>query len=93
MKLRDVTFERWVATSEHSGKPSRERWRRELYPWPVIADVDYSSDLVGIPQYIRHDGADYLVALTETPVPAEERHLGLFDPRGLRWAWMACAIL
>jgi hypothetical protein len=66
MKLRDVTFERWIATSAHAGKPSRERWRRELYPWPVIADVDYSEDLVGIPQHIRHDGADYLVTLRGT---------------------------
>ena len=45
MKLRDVTFERWMAG--HPDKPPDERWLRELYPWPVIAEIDYAegSDL------------------------------------------------
>lgn len=63
MKLRDVTFERWMAS--HPEKPARERWLRELYPWPVIAEIDYAEDLVGSHQYVRHDGVDYDVMLTD----------------------------
>jgi hypothetical protein len=63
MKLQDVTFERWMAS--HPEKPARERWLRELYPWPVIAEVDYAEGLVGSHQHIRHDGVDYEVTLTD----------------------------
>ena len=63
VKLKDVTFERWLAS--HPEKQAKERWLRELYPWPVIAQVDYAEGLVGKHQHVWHDGVNYEVTLTD----------------------------
>lgn len=62
MKLHDVSFDRWITGHPH--KPSRDRWQRELFPWPVIAEVDYSEGMVGRHQHLWHDGVAYEVTLT-----------------------------
>jgi hypothetical protein len=43
MKLHGVTFGNWLAS--HSGKAPKERWLRELYPWPVLAQVEFDESL------------------------------------------------
>src|SRR5690349_14028401 len=61
MKLRGVSFERWLQS--HPGKEPKERWLRELYPWPVLAQVDCDDTLLDQPQKVAHDGVDYTATL------------------------------
>ncbi len=61
MRLRDVTFDRWLRS--HGEKAAEERWLRELYPWPVLAQVDCDAKNVGRAQRIAYDGAHYDVTL------------------------------
>ena len=61
MKLRSVTFANWLAS--HASKDAEERWLRELYPWPVLAQVEYDQSHVGITQAITHDEVEYTATL------------------------------
>jgi len=61
LRLRNVTFENWLRS--HGSKTARERWLRELYPWPVLAQVDCDAAQIGRPQRIAYDGAQYEVTL------------------------------
>ena len=56
-----MTFDRWLLS--HGGKDIEERWLRELYPWPVLAQVDCDEEYVGRTQRISYDGANYDVTL------------------------------
>jgi hypothetical protein len=62
MRLRDVTFDAWLR-SHADKKKHKERWLRELYPWPVLAQVDCDERNLGQVQRISYDGADYNVTL------------------------------
>jgi hypothetical protein len=61
VRLRDVTFDTWLRS--HGEKAPEERWLRELYPWPVLAQVDCDAKNVGRTQRIVYDGAHYDVTL------------------------------
>jgi hypothetical protein len=61
MRLRGVTFDNWLQS--HGAKHAKERWLRELYPWPVLAQVDCDESNVGRVQRISYDDADYDVTL------------------------------
>ena len=61
MRLRNLTFDTWLRS--HNNKNPEERWLRELYPWPVLAQVDCDKNNVGQTQTIAHDGVDYDVTL------------------------------
>jgi hypothetical protein len=61
VRLRDVTFDTWLQS--HGEKDPEERWLRELYPWPVLAQVDCDAKHVARTQRIAYDGADYDVTL------------------------------
>jgi hypothetical protein len=61
MRLRDVTFDAWLRS--HGNKKPKERWLRELYPWPVLAQVDCDERNLGQAQRISYDGAVYNVTL------------------------------
>jgi hypothetical protein len=61
MRLRNVNFEAWLQT--HGEKALKERWLRELYPWPVLAQVDCDPKNVGLTQRIAYDGISYEVVL------------------------------
>src|SRR5215831_17086011 len=56
MRLRNVTFSSWL--NNHGEKAVKVRWLRELYPWPVLAQVDCDPKLRGRAQQITHDGAE-----------------------------------
>jgi hypothetical protein len=61
VRLRNVTFDTWLRG--HRKKDPEERWLRELYPWPVLAQVDCDATYIGRIQRIAYDGADYDVTL------------------------------
>ena len=61
MKLRNVTFANWPGS--HGSKDAEERWLRELYPWPVLAQVEYDESHVGIAQAITHDEVESTATL------------------------------
>jgi hypothetical protein len=61
MRLNDVSFRAWLRT--HSHKPAEERWLRELYPWPVLAQVDVGQDMIDRVQRVVHDEVAYEVTL------------------------------
>jgi hypothetical protein len=56
-----MNFETWLRS--HSHKKPTERWLRELYPWPVLAQADCEEGLKDRPQRISYDGIDYDVTL------------------------------
>jgi hypothetical protein len=61
MRLRNVTFSSWLHS--HGEKAVKVRWLRELYPWPVLAQVDCDPKNRGRAQRITYDGAEYEVTL------------------------------
>ena len=86
MRLRNVTFNMWLRT--HSEKSPRERWLRELYPWPILAQVECDVDYVNRTQRIYYD--DILYKVTMKSVQWQPKH-GTFRYRlrvesdGLGW--------
>jgi hypothetical protein len=84
MKLRNVTFANWLAS--HGSKDAKERWLRELYPWPVLAHVEYDQSHVGITQAITHDEVEYtatLLSVSWQPEHGTFRHRVRVDSEGL----------
>ena len=75
MRLRGVSFANWLRNPSHGSKSKEERWLRELYPWPVLAQVDCDDCLVGRVQHIAFDDADVDVTLRKKKVAARIRHL------------------
>jgi len=61
VKIRNVNFDTWLQS--HREKTADERWLRELYPWPVLAQVDCDAENVGVIQRLQYDRADYDVTL------------------------------
>ena len=61
MRLQNVAFDTWLRG--HGSKATKERWLRELYPWPVLAQVDCDANSIGRVQKITYDGVHYGVIL------------------------------
>lgn len=90
MRLRNLNFARWFAT--HRGKPEKERWLRELYPWPVFAQVDVGVEGLLVPQVIVDDGIEYRCTLLKSELQPRGtlRHRIQLESDGLGWhgrAW------
>ena len=86
MKLRNVTFANWLGS--HGSKDAEERWLRELYPWPVLAQVEYDESHVGIAQAITHDEVEYTATLLSVrwqPARGTFRYRVRVDSEGLGW--------
>src|SRR3954464_9122166 len=86
MRLRGVTFDTWLRS--HSEKNPKERWLRELYPWPVLAQVDCDDRYVGQAQHITYDGVKYDVTLKCVRWQQERgtyRYRMLVESDGLGW--------
>ena len=84
--LRNVTFAAWLRS--HGKKDPEERWLRELYPWPVLAQVDCDAKNVGQTQRISYDGADYDVTLSSVrwqPQHGTFKYRLLVESDGLGW--------
>lgn len=62
MQLRNVSFTNWLRS--HNEKDPEERWLRELYPWPVLAQVEFDESWLHRPQRITYDDVKYDVTLT-----------------------------
>ena len=63
MKLTNLNFKTWLASPSHKSKFNEERWLRELYPWPVLAEVEFDSENIDIPQKITYDDVEHFVTL------------------------------
>jgi hypothetical protein len=61
MRSMNVTFDNWVRS--HAHKQPKERWLRELYPWPVLTQVGCAPNLTGQLQRFRYDGVDFKATL------------------------------
>lgn len=88
MRLRGVSFANWLRRPSHADKDPDERWLRELYPWPVLAQVDCGESQVGIPQLIRHDGASYEATIQFArwqPRHGTFKYRVLIESDGLGW--------
>jgi hypothetical protein len=86
VKLRNVSFECWL--SSHSEKDVAERWLRELYPWPVLAQVDYDEGRCGATQTIIYDDVEYtarLISVRWQPAHGTFRYRVRIDSSGLGW--------
>lgn len=86
MRLRRVSFDNWLRS--HTHKEREERWLRELYPWPVLAQVHCDQEHLGVPQSIRHDGAAYEVTLRRIEWQCSHqtyRYRMFVESEGLAW--------
>ncbi len=86
MRLRDVTFAKWLRS--HGQKDAHERWLRELYPWPVLAQVECDAAQVDRPQRIVYDGAEFEVTLKSIrfqPSHGTYRYRLFVESDGLGW--------
>lgn len=74
---------------ELAPKPRREeRWLRELYPWPVLAQVECGKELRSVRQRIRYDGAVYEATLRDVewqPRHGTFRYRVFVESEGLGW--------
>lgn len=88
MRLRGVSFDNWLRSPDHRDKKPKERWLRELYPWPVLAQVDCDERLKGRVQSIEFDDADFDVTLVSVdPQPKRDtfKYLLHIESDGLGW--------
>lgn len=86
MRLRGVSFSNWLRS--HGGKKQEERWLRELYPWPVLAQVECGKELRSVRQRIRYDGAVYEATLRDVewqPRHGTFRYRVFVESEGLGW--------
>ncbi|MCX7022839.1 MAG: hypothetical protein NTW26_11335 [bacterium] len=86
MRLRNVTFANWLRN--HDQKDPKERWLRELYPWPVLAQVECDANEVGRVQRITYDDVEYDVTLKSVrwqPKHGTYRYRLLVESDGLGW--------
>ena len=88
MRLRGVSFATWLRRPSHATKDADERWLRELYPWPVLAQVQCGEPHVDIVQRIQHDGATYRATLQDVrwqPQHGTFKYRILIESEGLGW--------
>ena len=88
MRLKGVSFANWVRRPNHAAKDPDERWLRELYPWPVLAQVECGESHVDISQLIRHDGATFEATLQFArwqPRHGTFKYRILIESEGLGW--------
>lgn len=86
MRLKGVSFENWLGS--HTHKDPEERWLRELYPWPVFAQIECSEEHVDVVQRIEHDGARYDATIQWVrwqPSRGTFRYRVLIESEGLGW--------
>jgi hypothetical protein len=86
LRLRNVTFANWLHS--HGHKEARERWLRELYPWPVLAQVECDAAQVGHLQRIVYDGVEYEVTLKSIrfqPNQCTYKYRVFVESNGLGW--------
>jgi hypothetical protein len=86
LRLRHVTFANWLRS--HGQKDTHERWLRELYPWPVLAQVECDATQVDQPQRIIYDGVEFEVTLKSVhfqPKHDSYRYRLLVESEGLGW--------
>jgi len=86
LQLRNVTFATWLHS--HGQKDTHERWLRELYPWPVLAQVDCDATLIGRPQQIIYDSLEYEVTLKSVqfqPKHGTYKYRLFVESDGLGW--------
>jgi hypothetical protein len=86
LRLRDITFVKWLCS--HGQKDVNERWLRELYPWPVFAQVECDGAQVGRPQRIVYDGVEFEVTLKSVrfqPNHGTYRYRLFVESNGLGW--------
>ena len=81
-----MTFAKWLCS--HSQKDAHERWLRELYPWPVLAQVECDAAQVDRPQRIVYDGVEFEVTLKSIrfqPNHGTYRYRLFVESNGLGW--------
>jgi hypothetical protein len=61
LKVLKVSYANWAAN--HPKKAHDEKWRRELYPWPVLDQVECESKNINCTRIIVHDDVAYHVTL------------------------------
>lgn len=86
LRLRNVKFENWL--SSHGQKAAHERWLRELYPWPVLAQVECDAAQIGRPQRIVYDGVEFQVTLKAVRFQADHgtyKYRLFVESDGLGW--------
>lgn len=86
MQLQNVSFETWLGS--HGHKEPQERWLRELYPWPVFAQIDCDNARVGQKQRILQDDVEYQVTLESVewqPRHNTFRYRVFVESEGLGW--------
>ena len=88
MRLKGVSFANWVRRPSHAAKDPEERWLRELYPWPVLAQVECGESYVDNPQLIRIDGATYEATVQSARWQSQHgtfKYRILIESDGLGW--------
>ena len=86
MPLKNVTFANWLRS--HGHKDPKERWLRELYPWPVLARAECHEQYVDQVQRIIYDGVEYTVTLKWIrwqPQHGTFKYRLLIESEGLGW--------
>lgn len=88
MHLKGVSFANWMRRPSHAAKHPDERWLRELYPWPILAQVACDTSLKGVSQLIQHDGVTYEATLQDArwqPRHDTFKYRILIESEGLGW--------
>ena len=81
-----MSFANWLLS--HTNKAHEERWLREIYPWPVLAQIECDRAHIGVTQHVMHDGVAYEATIRSSywqPDRGTFKHRVLIESQGLGW--------
>lgn len=88
MKIRKCNFERWA---ENHSAEHKDRVFRELYPYSVISQIDFSKELVNKEQKIYFNYVEYYCVITKIELQENGRYRTLFrltaNPKSNSQTW------
>jgi len=76
MRVTDISFQRWLET--HSAE-HKDRWFRELYPWEILSEIDFSKEKIGEVQVMEGTDATYRITLKKIERSHDERYVFTFS--------------
>jgi len=76
MKVQNVTFKTWLKNHEDDHK---DKWYRELYPFNVIKDIDFSEENIDKLQTINFSAIKYFVTIKSIEFQENKRYKATFE--------------
>lgn len=88
MRLSGLNFHTWC--KQHSADHN-DTWYRELYPYNIFDQIDFSQNLIDVQQSIEHNRANYYAKITSIEPQENGRYKATFElltgPKSKTQSW------